>query len=79
MAKRSSIFWSEAEKPADKSESLSGSYKSNEHVDDDYDEMVPHWFRQLEQHAIEPGTEELDVSNTHEVGLIINFFAFFCN
>ena len=65
--KKSSLFWTEADKPADKNESLSESDEVNENVDEDYDETVPHWFRQLEQYGIESATEELDASISHEV------------
>lgn len=66
--KKLSIFWTETDKPSDKIESLSeGDEVVNENVDDDYDETVPHWFRQLEQQGIESATEEFDASNTHEV------------
>ena len=67
-AKKSSLFWAETDKPTDKNESLSESVEIiSEHVDDDNDETVPHWFRQLEQHGIESASEELDTSFSQEV------------
>ncbi|KAL9957912.1 hypothetical protein ACROYT_G034867 [Oculina patagonica] len=72
-SKKSSIFWTETDKPADKIESLSESEEViNENVDDDNDETVPHWFRQLEQHGVESATEELDASISHEVSGKLN-------
>lgn len=66
--KKSSLFWTETDKPADKNESLSESVEIiSEHVDDDNDETVPHWFRQLEQHCVESASEEFDTSVSQEV------------
>ena len=66
--KRSSLFWTETDKPGDKNESLSESVEIiSEHADDDNDETVPHWFRQLEQHGVESASEELDISVSQEV------------
>ena len=66
--KRSSLFWTETDKPADKNESLTESVEIiGEHVDDDNDETLPHWFRQLEQHGVESASEEFDTSVSQEV------------
>lgn len=68
MTKKSSLLWTETEKLADKNESLSESDDIiSEHVDDDNDETVPHWFRQLEQHGVESASEEFDASFSQEV------------
>lgn len=62
------MFWSETDKSSpDKSEPQCESGESGEHVDDD-DETVPHWFRQLDQHDVEPTAEEIDTSCNQEVG-----------
>ncbi|KAM7438945.1 hypothetical protein ABFA07_011646 [Porites harrisoni] len=60
-------FWGDADKSSDKSGSWNESYEKNDHVDDDNDETVPHWFRQLDHHEIEPMTDDLEASNTQEV------------
>ena len=60
-------FWGDTDKSSDKSGSWNESYEKNDHVDDDNDETVPHWFRQLDHHEIEPMTDDLEASNTQEV------------
>ena len=68
LTKKSSLFWTETDKLADKNESLSENDDIiSEHVDDDNDETVPHWFRQLEQHGVESASEEFDTSFSQEV------------
>ena len=65
--KRPSLFWSDS---ADKNEPLNESDEIQnipENVDDDNDEMVPHWFRQLEQQGVESAIEEFDTSFSLEV------------
>ncbi|XP_068752478.1 1-phosphatidylinositol 3-phosphate 5-kinase-like isoform X2 [Montipora capricornis] len=65
--KKSSLFWSE-DKAVEKNESISHSYEHHtENVDDDNDETVPHWFRQLGQHSTEPAIVESDTSNNQEL------------
>ena len=72
--KKSSLFWTETDKPADKNESLIESDEViSEHVDDDNDETVPHWFRQLEQHGVESASEEFDTSFSQEVKMKNHF------
>ena len=72
--KKSSLFWTETDKPADKNESLSESVEIvSEHVDEDNDETVPHWFRQLEQHGVESASEEFDASFSQEVKINSHF------
>ena len=76
--KRSSLFWTETDKPADKNESLNESDETiSEHVDDDNDETVPHWFRQLEQHGVESASEEFDTSFSQEVEIKRSIYS--CN
>ena len=65
--KRLSVFWSEADKSTGKNESFIESCESKDNADDDNDEMVPYWFRQLDQHEIKSATEEFDTNNTQEV------------
>lgn len=77
--KKSSLFWPEMDKTADKNESPSESYESNETVDDDNDDTVPHWFRLLDQHSPEQAVEEFDTSNNHEVGYLSIFNPFIYN
>jgi len=68
LTKKSSLFWTETDKSTDKDESLNESDEIiSEHVDDDNDETVPHWFRQLEQHGVESASEEFDASFSQEV------------
>ena len=75
-ATKRSLFWPEIDKAGDKNESLSESYERNENVDDDNDETVPHWFRQLDQHSSEPAIEEFENSNNPEVGYLPVFNPF---
>ena len=76
--KRSLLFWTETDKPADKNESLNESDEIvSEHVDDDNDETVPHWFRQLEQHGVESASEEFDTSVSQEVEIKRSIYS--CN
>ena len=68
--KRPSLFWSDSDKSGDKNEPLNESDERQnipENVDDDNDEMVPHWFRQLEQQGVESAIEEFDTSFSLEV------------
>ena len=71
MATPKRSFWGDADKSSDKSGSWNESYEKNDHVDDDNDETVPHWFRQLDHHVIEPITDDLEASNTQEVRTLI--------